>query len=148
VDINRNAPATAVGELRIDADPETVFSVISDIDAWPSWNADVTSASLDGPLRPETVFRWKSGRAALVSTLRVVDPYREIAWTGTTLGIRAIHVFRFQSLDGGTFAQSEESWEGWIPRVLPGYSRRTLDKGIGNVLAQLKVEAERRAAAT
>jgi hypothetical protein len=44
----------------------------------------------------------------------VVDPPREIAWTGTTIG--------------------------------KGYSRRTLDKGIGSVLAHLKAEAERRAA--
>jgi uncharacterized protein YndB with AHSA1/START domain len=32
MEINRNAPATAEGELRIDADPETVFAVISAID--------------------------------------------------------------------------------------------------------------------
>ena len=29
MEINRNAPATAEGELRIDADPQTVFAVIS-----------------------------------------------------------------------------------------------------------------------
>jgi hypothetical protein len=28
----------AEGELRIDADPSTVFSVIAAIDQWPSWN--------------------------------------------------------------------------------------------------------------
>ena len=41
MEINRNAPATADGELRIDADPQTVFSVISAIDQWPSWNPDI-----------------------------------------------------------------------------------------------------------
>jgi hypothetical protein len=67
-----------------------VFAVISAVDQWPSWNPDITS------------------------TLQVVDPPREIAWTGTTIG--------------------------------KGYSRRTMDKGIGSVLAHLKAEAERRAA--
>ena len=130
MEINRNAPATADGELRIDADPETVFEVISGIDRWPSWNPDVKSVRVEGPVQPGTVFRWKAGPSTLTSTLRVVDPPREIAWTGTTMGIKAVHVFRFQASDGGTLARSEESWEGLIARLLKGYSRRTLDKGI------------------
>ena len=69
-----------------------------------------------------------------------------LAWTGTTMGIRAVHVFRFQPGDGGALARSEESWEGLLPSLLKGYSRRTLDKGIRSVLAHLKTEAERRAA--
>jgi hypothetical protein len=146
MEINRNAPATADGELRIDADPEIVFGVISAIDRWPSWNPDVKSVSVEGPVQPGTVFRWKAGPSSLTSTLRVVDPPREIAWTGTTMGIKAVHVFRFQVSDVGTMARSEESWEGLIARLLKGYSRRTLDKGIRSVLAHLKTEAERRAA--
>jgi uncharacterized protein YndB with AHSA1/START domain len=141
MEINRNAPATAEGELRIDADPQTVFSVISAIDQWPSWNPDVRSVSLEGPVQPGTVFRWKAGPSSLTSTLQVVDPPREIAWTGTTMGIRAV-----QASDVGTLARSEESWEGLLPRLLKGYSRRTLDKGIQSVLEHLKTEAERRAA--
>ena len=146
MEINPNAPATADGELRIDADPETVFEVISGIDRWPSWNPDVKSVRVEGPVQPGTVFRWKAGPSSLTSTLRVVDPPREIAWTGTTMGIKAVHVFRFQASDGGTLARSEESWEGLIARLLKGYSRRTLDKGIRSVLAHLKTEAERRTA--
>ena len=122
----------------------TVFSVISAIDQWPSWNPDVKSVRVEGPVRTGTVFRWKAGPSSLVSTLQVVDPPQEIAWTGTTMGIKAVHVFRFQATDGGTLARSEESWEGLLPRLLKGYSRRTLDKGIRSVLAHLKAEAERR----
>ena len=36
MEINRDAPATAEGELQIAADPQTVFSVLSAIDRWPS----------------------------------------------------------------------------------------------------------------
>jgi uncharacterized protein YndB with AHSA1/START domain len=146
MDINRAAAATAAGEALIDAGPETVFSVISAIDAWPSWNPDVRSAELDGPVEPGTLFRWKAGSSSLTSTLHVVDPPREIAWTGKTMGIRAIHVFRFETREGGTLARSEESWEGLIPSVLKGWSRRTLKKGIEDVLSRLKAESERRAA--
>jgi uncharacterized protein YndB with AHSA1/START domain len=145
MEINRNAPATAEGELQIDADTQTVFSVIAALDQWPSWNPDVKSVRVEGPVQPGTVFRWKAGPSSLTSTLQVVDPPTEIAWTGTTMAIKAVHVFWFQASDGGTLARSEESWEGLLPSLLKGYSRRTLDKGIRSVLAHLKAEAERRA---
>ena len=74
-----------------------MFAVISAIDQWPSWNPDVKSVELHGPVQEGTVFRWKSGPSTLTSTLQVVDPPHEIAWTGTTMGIKAVHVFRFQA---------------------------------------------------
>jgi uncharacterized protein YndB with AHSA1/START domain len=147
MEINRDAPATAEGELHIDADPQTVFAVLAAIDHWPSWNPDVKSIQLQGPVQPGTTFRWKAGPSSITSTLQVVDPPRELAWTGTTMGIRAVHVFRLQPSQDGTLARSEESWEGLPARLLKGYSRRTLDKGIHSVLSYLKAEAERRAAA-
>jgi hypothetical protein len=147
VEINRSAPATASGELDIAASAEVVWDVISDIGAWPSWNPDVKNARLEGPLAVGSVFQWRAGGASLTSTLRVVDPPRELSWSGRKMGIRAIHVFRFEPNDGGTFARSEESWEGLVPTFLRGYSRRTLDRGIRGVLRLLKEEAERRAGA-
>lgn len=102
--------------------------------------------SVEGPVQAGTVFRWKAGPSTLISTLQVVDPPAEIAWTGTTMGIKAVHVFRFRASDDGTLARSEESWEGLLASLLKGYSRRTLDKGIRSVLGHLKTEAERRAA--
>jgi hypothetical protein len=94
MEINRNAPATADGELRIGVDLQTVFAVISAVDQWPSWNPDIKSVELQGPVQPGTVFRWKAGPSSLTSTLQVVDPPREIAWTGTTMGIKAVHLRR------------------------------------------------------
>jgi hypothetical protein len=61
------------------------------------------------------------------------------------MGVKAIHVFRFEAQDGGTQARSEESWEGLIATLLKGWSRRTLEKGIKDVLLHLKAESERRA---
>jgi uncharacterized protein YndB with AHSA1/START domain len=146
VNINRDAPATAEGEVQISANPDTVWQVLADLERWPTWNPDIRSIALDGPLAPGSVFRWKAG-TSLTSTLQVVDRPRELAWTGTTMGINAVHVFRFEPRDGGTRASSEESWEGLLPRLFKRYSRRTLDRGIRTMLARLKVESERRAAA-
>ena len=146
MEINHAAPATFSGSIQIDADPQTVFDAIADIDAWSSWSTGVRSAKLGGPLQVGTVFRWKAGPGTLRSTLQVVDPPREIGWTGTTMGIRAVHVFRFEPSNGGTLARSEESWEGFLAGRLKGFSKKRLEQAITTVLADLKVEAERRAA--
>ena len=147
MEIDRDAPATAEGEILIGASPETVWDVLADIAAWPTWNHDVRSVTIEGPVEAGTTFRWKSGPASLVSTLQTVDAPREIGWTGVTMRIHAVHVFRLSAANGGTVVRSEESFRGLIPTVLTGYSRRTLQKGIDAILAALKVEAERRASA-
>jgi uncharacterized protein YndB with AHSA1/START domain len=147
VDIDRDAPATAEGEIQIAAPPDTVWAVMADLSGWPTWNSDVKSMAFDGRLQPGSTFRWKAGSASLVSTLQVVDAPREIGWTGVAMGIHAVHVFRFEPTDGGTRARSAESFRGLIPTLLRRYSRRVLQRGIDGILASLQVEAERRAAA-
>jgi hypothetical protein len=147
MDIDRGAPAIAEGEIQIAAPPDTVWAVMTDLSAWPSWNPDVKSMAFEGPLEPGSMFRWKAGSASLVSTLKSVDAPREIAWTGVTMGIHAVHVFHFESSDGGTRAHSAESFRGLIPSVLKGYSRKVLQRGIDGILRSLKVEAERKASA-
>jgi hypothetical protein len=67
VEIDRNAPATAEGELGIDADPSTVFSVIAAIDQWPSWNPEVKSVRVEGPVQPGTLFRFQVSDGATLA---------------------------------------------------------------------------------
>jgi hypothetical protein len=142
MEINRNAPATAEGEIRINAEPHTVFSVIAGVNEWPSWNPDVRSAMLEGALEPGSVFRWRSGPSSLTSTLEVVDPPREIAWTGTTMRIKAVHVFRFEAMGGGTLARSEMSSPTSRPRRSVALAwRKRWGTGVEHVIADLAGES-------
>ncbi len=81
----------------------------------------------------------------IVSELGEVDPPRRIAWTGRTLGLRAVHTWTFEERGEGTRVQTEESFEGWLARLLPGLLRRTLRSSLENGLAALAAECERRA---
>jgi uncharacterized protein YndB with AHSA1/START domain len=146
MDIDRNAPATAQGELEIDADPSTVFSVIAAIDQWPSWNPNVKSVTLQGPVQQGTVFRWKSGPSTLTSTLQVVDPPREIAWTGRTMASRPCTCSGSRPTTAARWRVPRSPGRACWARLLKGYSCKTLDKEIRSVLSHLKAEAERRAA--
>ena len=142
--INEKAPVVGRSEIEIDATPEVVWDVLTAIERWPSWNPDVKTMSMEGPLDEGSVFRWKAGPGTITSTLRRVEPPRLVAWTGKTLGIRAVHFYRLEPRDGGTFVRTEESYEGLVARLLRGSLQKTLDRALADGLGYLKNEAEQR----
>jgi hypothetical protein len=123
-----------------------VWDVLTAFDRWPSWNPEVKSMSIQGTVGEGSVFRWKAGPGTITSTIRRVEPSRLIAWTGKTLGIRAIHFWWLEPRDGRTFVRTEESYDGLVARLLRGRVQKALDSGLEGGLQHLKAEAERRAA--
>jgi uncharacterized protein YndB with AHSA1/START domain len=107
-------------EIEIGATPEAVWEVLTSFERWPSWNADVKSMSVEGPVASGTVFRWKAGPGTIPSTIRRVEPPRLIAWSGKTLGIKAIHFWHLEPRNGSTFVRTEESYEGLVTRLFRG----------------------------
>lgn len=144
MEVNKHAPVVGIDEIAIAASPQTVWDVLTDMEHWPSWNPDVKSMSMEGDLATGSVFRWKAGPGTITSTIQFVEPPRLIGWTGTTLGIKAMHLYRLEPRDGGTFVHTEESYEGLVPRLLRGSLQKTLDTGLSDGLRYLKAEAERR----
>jgi hypothetical protein len=144
--IDAKAPVRGSAEIEVDARPEIVWGVLTAIGEWPQWNPDIKEISMEGELSEGTRFRWKSGSASITSTLRVVQPPREVAWTGKALGLDAIHVYRLQPLNGGTMVTTEESWDGWVARLFRKRMQATLERAMEAGLESLKTEAERRAA--
>ncbi len=143
--IDESAPAIARGQTQIAATPQAVWDLLTDFERWPEWQPKVRSLTLDGPVAPGTVFRWKPGMATITSTHRAAwTPPARSAWSGTATGIQAVHVWRLKAAEGGTAVATEESWDGWLVRALKGPMGKTLQKEIDAVLAHLKAAAEDR----
>jgi hypothetical protein len=86
-----------------------------------------------GAVQPGTTFSWKSGPGTITSTFQLVDRPTELAWTGKTLGIPAIHVYRLRPSDqrlGHTVVWTEESWSGLLARLLRRRFTTTLKTAI------------------
>jgi uncharacterized protein YndB with AHSA1/START domain len=144
VEVSRNAPVVAKGEIEIGASPEAVWSALTDFERWPSWNPDVKSMSFGGEVGEGAVFRWRAGPGTITSTIRRVDPPRLIGWTGKTLGIEAVHVYRLEPRGSGTHVTSEESYEGLVARLFRRPISRMLKSALDKGLERLKTETERR----
>ena len=143
IELDKNAPVSQRDSIEIDAPVGNVWNILANINRWPEWNDDIKSAKLEGKLQPGTVFKWKSGPGTITSTLQAVEPGRLIAWTGQTMGIKAVHIWHLEAKAGKTVVTTEESWDGLPARLLKGYSRKMLEDAICSGLKKLKAAAER-----
>lgn len=143
VSVNEKAPVLAEAKIEIDADPDTVWDIMADVEAWPNWNPDVKLCLAHGELKPGTQFQWKTGLGNISSVLQNVEPPYNLAWTGKIMGVNAIHVCKIESVDGKTIVQTEESWEGMISSDMHDKMQETLERLLQSCLKYLKAEVER-----
>lgn len=141
--INERAPVVGRSEIDIAAAPQAVWDVLTSFQRWPSWNRAVKSMSMQGRVAAGSVFRWRAGPGTITSTLERVEEPRLIAWTGRILGIKAIHFWYLEPIDGTTFVRTEESYEGVVTSLFRRWLQKTLDTALAEGLHDLKAEVER-----
>lgn len=137
------AAASSQARVEIAASAERVWDLLSNIDRWPKWNSLVQSAVLSGPLHPGSVFEWKSKGLKVISTLQEVTPSRRLTWTGKAFGTRAIHTWEIVETGHGVELRTTESFNGWLPQLMPKAMQRMLEVTLTTWLETIKSEAER-----
>ena len=117
-------------EITIEAAPEEVWSVLTDLDRYQEWNPFLVSAEGDVAVGQRLVNRLQppGGRAQTFRpTITVVEPNRAFEWLGR-LGLPGIfdgrHRFDLEPTDdGGTRLVHQEHFRG----LLVPFMRRMLD---------------------
>lgn len=143
MEIDSKAPVNHSDSIIINAPVERVWQIMSNIEKWPEWNPEIKWAKLNGKLAPGATFAWKAGPGKIRSTIEVVDTNKFLAWSGRTMGISAIHVWKMEADNGKTILTTEESWDGLLARIFKVQSKKTLEKAISSGLMLLKNEAEK-----
>lgn len=146
MEINSQAPVIAQHHIKINASSEIIWKILTDINQWNLWNPNISAAKLEGALQPGSLFRWKSGGSTIISTLQEVDSQRRLSWTGKVIGTSAIHVWTLEPHEGFVVVKTEESFEGWLVRLLTGMMQKTLDTSLQKWLENLKQKAEEESA--
>lgn len=141
--INNNAPVTCSKTITVNAHREKVWTVLTNIDNWASWQTDIAKSKLNGELTPTTTFDWKTGGAKIHSTLHTVEPFKNFGWTGKTFGMYAIHNWTLTEVNGKTKVSVDESMEGFLAKLLKTSFNKNLEKGMQNWLDLLKKECEK-----
>jgi hypothetical protein len=142
MEINQRAPLIARQEIFIQATPQAVWKIHTDINSWSQWQPGIASSKIDGPLIARTEFQWKPGGMTINSTIDVVEPNERIGWTGTAIGTQAMHIWTLKPHQDGTLLTTEESMDGWLTRVLKVMMPRFLEESLDTWLQSLKKRAE------
>lgn len=111
--IDQSAPVQSSGEIRIERPVEQVWDLLVDLRGWEAWAPDIHDVRLDSAVVVDGRFAWAIGRTRIRSRFAVVEPARELTWTGTALWTTAIdrHVLQ-PTPDGATRLSIEESLAG------------------------------------
>lgn len=141
--INQNAPATSRKSITINADSKKVWAVLTDIDKWSFWNTDISNPKLNGTLKPETTFDWKTGGVKIHSILHTVEQFKNFGWTGKAIGTFAIHNWTLAETNGQTTIFVEESMQGFLVKLFKKSFNKTLENGMQKWLDLLKQECEK-----
>jgi len=130
--------------IDVPAAPATVWSVLTDTDAYPQWN---TLLSVRGEfVVGETVTVWLSipglPTVPISPEITAVEPEQALRWRSRLFGIQAEHAFLVRPLDdGGTrFVQTEQFSGAMAGPILDQFERR-----IRRGFEQMNVGLRRRA---
>jgi uncharacterized protein YndB with AHSA1/START domain len=140
-----HAPVLGTGEIDIAAPIDVVWSVLTDIAEWPSWNPEVKTAAIDGGLTPGSHFRWEAGAGTVRSRIEGVEAPRLVVWTDRTMGIRATHTWQLAEYRAGTLVRTTETFEGPIASIFRRPLQKAIDQAIRSGVVFVKAECERRA---
>ncbi len=143
ISINEEAPVKCSKSISINASSEKVWEIMTNINSWADWQTEISKPKLNGELKPQTTFEWKTGAAKIHSILHTVEPGKQFGWTGKTFGMFAIHNWTIIEKDGKTEVSVEESMEGFFAKLLKGTFNKSLENSMQNWLDLLKRECEK-----
>jgi uncharacterized protein YndB with AHSA1/START domain len=141
--INENAPVKQAKEISINARPEQVWAVLTDVNRWTEWNKKITKASMQNVAKTGTPFSWTVNGAKIKSVLHTVSKNHAFGWSGTTFGGSAIHNWYLQSNGNETVVKVEESMEGWLVWLFKSKMNSDLGNDMQYWLDMLKSESEK-----
>jgi hypothetical protein len=142
VGVDRNAPVLAHHEIDISAPVSRVWALHQDVNAWPTWQSDITAAQLNGAFAPGRSFTWTSFGFTVTSTVYAVQDQSRVLRGGTGDGITGVHEWVFTPTRAGTHVETTESFAGAPVEADVAGMQKVLDGSLVSWLNHLKNAAE------
>jgi uncharacterized protein YndB with AHSA1/START domain len=132
--------------VEIEASPERVWEVLTDVERWSEWTDTVTSVMRldDGPLRSGS--RAKINQPKIPETEYVVtefEPGQSFAWVATGPGVTTTARHAIEALPGGgSRVRLAVEQAGVLGVVMGRFYRGMTDRYLANEAAGLKARCE------
>lgn len=135
----------------IDASPEQVWEVISDLEGFEKWNPVIVSVEGRAVVGENIAFRMVlpgGGKSRHEPKIIEATPHQALRWEGTVGAAflaRAVHEFLLRPVEGGTSLTQKETFTGLLVPLVKGTLKRT-EEGFNEMNRALKVHVEDRVA--
>ncbi|MGW5556541.1 SRPBCC family protein [Micromonospora sp. NPDC003944] len=145
--IDLSAPVLSRHRVTVTASADTVWRILTGIDAWTTWLPEVPYARIEtpGPLAPGSVFRWSAAGMEIESTIAQVRSRERLVWRGYgggPDGVLGVHVWTLTPVGTGVEVSTEESFAGPPVDADPASFQEGLDTVLADWLERLKRTAE------
>lgn len=140
--INDAAPVSDNQSITINASPDKVWSVLTNVSQWPKWQKDIKSVESDKSLTVGSTFKWNNAGSSINSEVVSFNQDTQLVWIGTTFGAKAVHIWHLKPTDQNkTTLSVHESLDGFMLKQL--YGQGKLHTSLEYWLSALKTEAEK-----
>ena len=139
--IDEEAPVKTAGEITINAPVEQVWALLIDLPNWPTIDPSFKNVRVESSITVDARFHFTLLNFPISAKFAVVEPNRELSWTGASLWFKAIdrHVME-PTQEGGTRLYIAESFAGLLAPLFT--SSEQLKKQHQNWLTAFKQAAE------
>lgn len=101
------------------------------------------SSTLHGTVSKGSIFVWVSDGFTITSTLKEVQTFKRLTWSGIALGTQAFHTWDFEESDQGVIVHTGDTFHGWLPRLMTGMMQKKLEETLPKWLESLKSASEK-----
>lgn len=139
--LDENAGSHALDSIDINADPETIWKLLVDMHSWPTFNPVVGDVKLPQGVHVDAEGSFKLNSFPVTFTFAVVEPGKQLSWTGKSLWTNAIDRFTIEPISAGvTRLHLDESLAGVFASLIS--SSKLLHKQHRASLESFKKAAE------
>lgn len=110
-----------VNKLLMDAPSETVWNRLVRVTEWPDWYPNASNVRLletEGEmLEFGTRFRWKTFGTTIECRIAEFQPPERLAWSSESAGMSVYHAWLISPQPHGCHVLTEETQNGFIPKI-------------------------------
>ncbi len=140
------APVHVRNDIVTTAAPDVVWSWLVRAATWPTWYPNCPNVRIeDGgqDLAKGSTFRWWTFGVPLVSQVEEFEPPARMAWNARGLGLWVYHAWLIEPVAAGSHIITEETQQGWVPRLAHKVMPNRMHDGHQMWLGSLRRRAER-----
>ncbi|MGB5546527.1 MAG: SRPBCC family protein [Polyangiales bacterium] len=110
-----------VNSLQMDASSQSVWNCLVRATDWPDWYPNASNVNILGAasdtLELGTRFRWKTFGVTIECTVEEFQPAERLAWSSESFGMSVYHAWLISPRPQGCYVVTEETQNGFIPRI-------------------------------